>query len=124
MASAEKKERPIVPISNDADLHKPVELFQNEVLRPILKLQHDILLAIFHSYRMKFTEDWEELKKNKKKKFISDLLMKNGPLKNTVVGIIVGQLELSEIDDYLKDRKEYDRRISRMVIQRIQSTIV
>ncbi|GAB5418870.1 MAG: hypothetical protein Crog4KO_01490 [Crocinitomicaceae bacterium] len=123
MANSEKKPRPIVPIPNSADVQKPIELFQSEVLRPILKVQHDILVATFHYTRRNFSDDWEELKKNKKSKLISDLILKNGPLKNTLIGIVVGQLEGDEIEEYLQDKKEYDRRITRMTIQRIQSTI-
>ncbi len=123
MVSSDKKLRPTVPIPNSPDVQKPIELFQNEVLRPILKVQHEILVAIFHHTRRSFSDDWEELKKNKKSKLIADLILKNGPLKNALIGIVIGQLEGEEIEQYLQDKKEYDRRITRMIIQRIQSTV-
>lgn len=122
MADSQKKARPVVPVSNEPDLHLPIELFQNEVLRPILKVQHDILLAAFHHVRKSFSDDWEELKKSKKTKMVQALMLKNGPLKNTIIGIVIGQLEMEEMDTYLKDKKEYDRRITGMSMQRIQST--
>lgn len=123
MADLNKKERPEISIPNSADKHLPLELFQNEVLRPIIKLQHDILLASFHLCRERFCKDWELLTNAKKKAYISDLLQKNGPLKNTIIGIVIGQFDLDEMEAYSKDRKEYDRRISGMVIQRVKSTL-
>ena len=38
-------------ISDDS---KPEERFQNETLRPILKVQNDLLLAVFKNYLITF----------------------------------------------------------------------
>lgn len=123
MDAPEKKVRPKVTVPNTAEQHLPVELFQNEVLRPILKLQHPILVAFFHQCRTKFTEDWEALKKNKKKAAIDNLMTKQAPLRHAIQGIIIGQMNEEEFSAYLLHQKEYDRRINRMTIQRIQSTL-
>jgi len=123
MAKSEKKIRPTVVIPNTPDKHLPIELFQNEVLRPILKLQHSVLFALFHHTERSFSNDWGNLKKELKLERIETLIMKNGPLRNVLVGVVVGQLEEAEMKVYLKDKREYDRRIVRMVVQRIQSCV-
>ena len=46
------KERPIIKnIVSDKTL--PFETFQNVTLRPIIKMQHDLILALFQSYVQK-----------------------------------------------------------------------
>ena len=50
------KERPIVNIDNKTEIHLEKELFQNEVLRPILKMQHDITLNLFRNHIDNFSK--------------------------------------------------------------------
>ncbi len=42
------KKRPTVNIDNNPEIHLENELFQNEVLRPVLKMQHEITLKLFN----------------------------------------------------------------------------
>jgi len=44
-----KKERPILSDLVNAGT-SDVEKFQNEVIRPIIKMQHNLLIAFFKSY--------------------------------------------------------------------------
>ena len=47
-----RKERPEIPgIINDNTL--PLEKFQNETLRPIIKMQHNLLVMLFEEYQRK-----------------------------------------------------------------------
>lgn len=117
------KIRPLVTIENKLESHQEIELFQNVVIRPVLKMQHDIIIKIFNFSIKKLAMDWNNLKKNKKIQFIDNQLSRNIQLKNLVLGIVVGQLEEIEIDKYLMNSREYNKRIIKMSIQRIVSTI-
>lgn len=62
-----KNIRPIIK-EISTTLNKTVEeQFQNKTLRPIIKLQHDLLLAYFQAYLSKINFQFEDLSKVKKK---------------------------------------------------------
>ena len=117
------KERPKINVSNRREVHLELELFQNEVLRPILKMQNDIILKTFHNHIEKSSIKWTELNQIKKIKCINDQLSKNFQIKHLIIGLIVGHLNEIEINQYLRNTKEYNKRIIQMAKQRIQSTI-
>ena len=117
------KERPKINVSNRREVHLESELFQNEVLRPILKMQHDIILKTFHNHIDKSSIKWNQLNQIKKVKCVDDQLSKNVQIKHLIIGLIVGLLNDLELVQYLKNSKEYNKRIIQMTKQRIQSTI-
>lgn len=117
------KKRPVVNIDNKPEMHLKNELFQNEVLRPILKMQHDITLNLFFSHINNLGIIWDDLKKSKKTQCVDNQLSKNIQFKNLVIGIIVGQFNELELDKYLSNSREYNKRILQMTNQRIVSTI-
>ena len=117
------KERPNINLKNRREVHLESELFQNEVLRPILKMQHDIILKTFHNHIKKSSIKWTQLNQIKKVKCVNDQLSKNLQIKHLIIGLIVGHLNDLEINQYLSNTKEYNKRIIQMAKQRIQSTI-
>ena len=117
------KKRPIVNIDNNPKIKLENELFQNEVLRPILKMQHDITLKLFSRHIDNLGIVWNDLKKSKKNLCVENQLSKNIQFKNLVIGIVVGQFNELEMNKYLLNSREYNKRILQMTIQRIVSTI-
>lgn len=106
-----------------SEIITPVELFQNQILRPILKLQNDLCLTLFMNYAKRQTPDFETLSKAKKSDFIENSLQKDIGLKNNFIGIVVGMLTQDELEVYLSEMKELNRRIITMMIKRLQSHI-
>jgi len=98
-----------------------VETFQNQTLRPILKLQNDIYLSLLHAYSVRQKTDLTALSKDKKRIFIEQSLQKDLVLKNTFIGITIGMFTSEELENYSLDNKEYNRRIITMLIERIKS---
>jgi hypothetical protein len=117
------KKRPIVNIDNKPEIHLENELFQNEVLRPILKMQHEITLKLFSNHIDNLGIVWKDLKKSKKNQCVENQLSKNIQFKNLVIGVVAGQFNELEMDKYLLNSREYNKRILQMTIQRIVSTI-
>ena len=117
------KERPKINVVNRREVHLKSELFQNEALRPILKMQHDIILKIFHNHIDKSSIKWNQLNQIKKVKCVDDQLSKNVQIKHLIIGLIIAHLSELELDQYLRNAKEYNKRIIQMTKQRIQSTI-
>lgn len=99
------------------------ELFQNNVLRPVLKLQNDIFIQIFRDYAMRKMSDFTSLKNEQKINFTEQSLQKDIALKNTYIGITIGMLTPEEIMVYLSDSKSFNKRIITMLSERIKSQI-
>ena len=99
----------------------PLEEFQNQTLRPILKLQNEIYLNLFASYATRQNADYHSLTSSKKRTFIELSLQKDSVLKNTCIGITIGMFTTQELETYLMDSKSYNKRIITMLIERIKS---
>ena len=106
--------------SNTSDL----ERFQNEVIRPIIKMQNNLLVAFFNNYirnrKIEFNKLEAEFQKNK----INTILTKDVNFKNILIGSIIGHLNENEIKIYLKSKSELNKRIIQMVKQRLQDNLI
>ncbi len=101
----------------------PVEEFQNQTLRPILKLQNEIYLNLFASYATRQNGDFDSLTSSKKRTFIELSLQKDSVLKNTFIGITIGMFTTPELETYILDSKSYNKRMITMLIERIKSQV-
>lgn len=106
------------------DSTSEIEKFQNQTLRPILKLQNDIYMALFKAYSVRQKTDFDSLTKDKKRIFIEQSLQKDIALKNTFLGITVGMFTKDELENYILESKEYNRRIITMLMERIKSQMI
>ena len=106
--------------SNTSDL----ERFQNEVIRPIIKMQNNLLFAFFNNYirnrKIEFNKLEAEFQKNK----INTILTKDVNFKNILIGSIIGHLNENEIKIYLKSKSELNKRIIQMLKQRLQDNLI
>ena len=117
-----KELRPHVPTLN-SDGTKPVEFFQNEVLRPIIKFQHDVVISF-----MKANDQFTELIRTKGTRTdflqkINVFIGKQPEIKYKMIGMITGLLTREELTDYLQHQKEYDKRIHQMICQRLADAL-
>lgn len=96
-----------------------MEAFQNEVLRPILKFQNDVLLNIFKNHLKKQTVDFTKMDTNSRLLYVQNVIQKDLGLRNVLIGIVLGMLTKEEVDTYYMNESEYRRRISKMVIERL-----
>jgi len=103
---------------NTSDL----EQFQNDKLRPILKQQHEILLALFQSSSSRDKVPFAKLKAEEKRSKLNQIFQKALSFKNQSVGAVIGMLTVDEYTVYTKDTSSHNRRIITMLKQRIIST--
>jgi hypothetical protein len=115
------KKRPVVYIELPEDQHKADELFQNQVLRPILKMQHKVIYGYAMHAVENLNKNWAIMDRKKKDDAIRSVIQKDSKVKNTLIGCVIGQLSEAELVIYLKDTKGFDKRISQMVLERILS---
>ena len=115
--------RPKIPTIIEKNATSDWEIFQNKTLRPILKLQHDLLLQVFKDYIIKRKGAFYTLNQTKRLAYVEQCIRKDNRFKQYLVGIIVGQFTLLEYQTFMAQEKELMRRITDLLIQRLQSQI-
>ena len=101
--------------SNTSDL----ERFQNEVIRPIIKMQNNLLTVFFKNYIRNRKIEFDRLKSEDQENKIKTILTKDINFKNILIGSIVGHFDENEIEIYLKSTSELNKRIIQIVKQRL-----
>ncbi len=99
-----------------------IEKFQNDTIRPIIKMQHNFLIISFKNYIKKSKTDFYNIKTEKQKEKINSILTKDIIFKNMILGGILGQLNDAELIFYLKDSSELKKRILQIIKQRLQDS--
>lgn len=97
-----------------------IELFQNEVLRPILKFQHERWLlewqqnTLFNPVKV-LTNEAEQ------RKLLQMVFSKNPGLVQRYIGMTVGLFTHPEFQYYLETKNEVDKRIKELLLTRFLS---
>ena len=99
------------------------EKFQNETLRPVIKLQNDLLVEVYQQYLQERKTSLTAIAKPERMAFISTSLKKDQSLRNTMLGIIIGLFTEEEYLRYIEDKRELNRRIVNMLIKRLQDQL-
>jgi len=107
-----------IPVSDDAG---QIEIFQNQTLRPILKLQNEIFLMLFKDYALGKISDFNFLTLEKKLNFIEQSLRKDHTLKNIFIGMTIGMLTAEEMEVYISGKNVFNKRIITMLTERLKS---
>lgn len=102
---------------------KDVEAFQNNVLRPILKFQNDLLLQIFIDYANQYKGVFFKLSDHEKLSYIQQALSTNQRLRSLILGTIVGLFTVEDFGYYKLNSSALNKRIITMTIQRLQSQL-
>jgi len=107
--------RPVVP-AETTDAADTVGAFLHATLRPALKLQNDLLLAVMtdfvrdHHILLRPTDQHHQL---------TELLGRNTKLRYTVVGLVTGVFTAEEYAFYRQHRPELNRRLLEMALRRV-----
>lgn len=102
----------------------PAESFQNETLRPILKSQNELLIAIFRHQITKRKTHFGNFSPEDQFKYIEKTIRKDLNFRSLLLGTIIGQLTPEQYKIYLSCEEELNRRTINMLIQRLQNQIV
>jgi hypothetical protein len=99
------------------------EYFQNNTLRPILKLQNDLLIEVFKNYAVKQKNTFFELSPDKKEKYIENVIQKDIKFRNSLKGMIIALFSVEEYLDYIKNSSNLNKRMMTMLIERLKSQV-
>ena len=124
MTDLKKQIRPKISSILEMENSSAEEKFQNEVLRPIIKLQHDLILSCFEYYLMQNKLGMNELNSIKKKELTQRVFKSDTRLKIEMRGLILGLFTIDEYKEYLGLSAQLNKRINNMIQQRIDSCYV
>ena len=115
--------RPAIPQADISLANSVEEQFQNDTLRPILKLQHSLLISMFQHYFKERKLKMTSLSKEQQFLQIQQLFQKDVGLRNRLLGMIIGHFTEKEWIIYSNHEKEIRKRLGQLLVQRVQSQV-
>lgn len=115
--------RPDIPTIKIMNGTGDEERFQNETLRPVVRLQRDLLLAVFRNYIQKHKNVFYELSLEKRLDYIENAIHKDMKFRNSLKGMIIGQFTLAEYESYSRNSSALNKRMMEIVKDRLKSNI-
>jgi hypothetical protein len=111
--------RPVLGI--DTAQAQPIEAFQHQTLRPLLKLQHPLLLRQFEAFLVEHKQSFDQQTPDARQRYISHALKTHKRLRATYFGLVTGLMTEEEYDFYVANRGELHKRMTQLLIQRLES---
>ena len=111
--------RPTIASIDASASVNPHEIFQNQVLRPILKLQHDIIIFTVAHAIIRKGNKYAEIHVSEKETYLTDTLLRDLALFNQLKGIIIGMMTIEEMRTYKNDERNLNKRITSLLKKRI-----
>ena len=119
-----EKVRPKLPDALTEGELKEEELFQNMVLRPVIKMQHDVLILRVKSYFVSKRVMFNVMDKQKRTLAIEQAFLGDNVFKKEIQGMILGQLDTTEYQRYLQNERTMNKRIIQMVRNRMLDSVL
>jgi hypothetical protein len=99
------------------------EYFQNTVLRPIIKFQNDLLIAVFLQFCRKYKNVFFDLSIEKKVLYIESVIAKDSKLRSSFRDMIIGLFSVQEYSEYLINASALNKRMTGIVKERLISHV-
>lgn len=111
----------IRPTVETAPARNAAEVFQNDTLRPVLKLQHQQLVQLFEHYAAKRKFRPAKVAPDQRRDKIKELLTRDNRLRGLLFGAVIGQFTSEELTTYCDAESETNRRLTGLLTERILS---
>ncbi|MEO6348757.1 MAG: glyoxalase [Aquaticitalea sp.] len=115
--------RPEISSAQLFDTMSTEERFQNTTIRPVIKLQHDLLIEVFKNYVSKHKNVFYDLSLAKQLDYIENAIHKDMKFRNSLKGMIIGQFTIEEFAIYIENSSALNKRIMNIVKERFISHI-
>ena len=99
------------------------EFFQNQTLRPILKLQNDLFIEVLKNYIAKSKTDFLHFTVEKKLQFIENSIQKDIKFRNSLKGMVIGLFTVDEYETYILNSSSLNKRMMSMLIERLKNQL-
>lgn len=111
--------RPEIPTARVSENMSRDEQFQNKTLRPVSKLQDELLVEVFRNYIHKHKNTFYGFSVEKKMVFIENAIQRDIKFRNSLKGIIIGQFTLDEYEIYIQNSSSLNKRMMNIVKERL-----
>ena len=118
------KGRTEIPYIQNTAKTLDLEVFQNKVLRPILKLQNTIFVSLFLDDLRRKKQDFTTFNSEEKHIAIQGHLNTNSSLKQRFLGIVMGLFTNAEMDYYQRHMSAINKRIFSMLKIRLEDQLI
>jgi len=115
--------RPEIPSAIISSTMSDEEYFQNKTIRPIAKLQNDLLVEVFKHYIKKHKNVFYDLSIEKRLDYIENAIHKDMKFRNSIKGIIIGQFTIAEHKNYVLNSSALNKRMMCIVKDRLKSNL-
>jgi hypothetical protein len=99
------------------------EIFQNNTLRPILKMQNDLFIQVFINYAVKQKSVFFSLTPEKKMIYIENVIQRDIKFRNSLKGMIIALFTLDEYAEYIRISSNLNKRMMNMLVERLKSQL-
>ncbi|SRR5690606_25166859 len=99
------------------------ERFQNETIRPILKLQGDLFVASFRNYIRKHKNEFHLLNVEKKLIYIENALQRDIKYRNALKGMIMAWFTQEEYERYIQNSSNLNKRMMNLLIEALKDSV-
>ena len=100
------------------------ETFQNQTLRPILKLQNDLFISVFKNQISKHKSDFSSLSAEKKLSYIELMIQKDIKFRNSLKGMVIALFTVEEYEQYIENSSDLNKRMMNMLIDRLKDQVL
>ena len=113
--------RPQLPNVIFNDSMSPDEIFQNKSLRPILKIQDQLLRVMMKEYIRVKKNTYYNISIEERRGYIKDNILGDRMILNEIRGIVLGLFTADEMQYYVTNKPAINKRIHSLLFQRIMS---
>ncbi|WP_324675359.1 hypothetical protein [Hymenobacter sp. GOD-10R] len=115
--------RPAVDAALSETATPTVGDFLHRTLRPVLKLQNELLLLVVADFVREHHIPFQAAGAAERERVVAELVARNVKLRYTIIGIISGMFTPAETAFYRQHRAELNRRLLELASQRVQSQV-
>ncbi|KAA3624912.1 MAG: glyoxalase [Flavobacterium sp.] len=115
--------RPDIPTATINPSMTSEETFQNRTLRPVAKLQNELLLEAFRNYIRKHKNVFYDLSIENRLDYIENAIHKDMKFRNSLKGIVIGQFTIDEFKEYTLNSSALNKRMMNIVRERLKSNV-
>lgn len=119
MSDEAKIERPTIPTAEVNELTSPEEQFQNETLRPVIKMKHELLIAFFNQVLKAKKNQYFKISEEKRSDYVRSIFNNDLQFRNQLKGIIIGQFSIKEFKSYSTLASAINKRIVGIALERV-----
>lgn len=120
-----ERSAPVRPlVATEPTAVSPAEQFQNQTLRPILKLLDGSIQTLWQHHWPKRKTPFDRLARQEKMAYIERAVREDTRFRLTLVGMVLGHFTPDEWILFTAEEAEITRRITSLLTQRLQSAVV